>query len=113
MFDHAGDLDTAEWGHTAGAISGIRDAAIPWHAKLVACILISRARPVPEEGWTCWPGLKSIAEDCGISIKQVQRGLIVLQDEGLLTWKRGYLGRSNTYVLDFKAMMALRKPAKT
>lgn len=112
MFAPDGSLDTSEYGHSLAAVSGIRDAKLPWHAKLVAFVLISRARPSRDEGWVCWPSLQTIARDCSISRSQIIRALRALNDAGLVCWDRGDCTSSNRYTLDFAAMQDLRKPGK-
>jgi hypothetical protein len=111
VFDADGSLDTCENGHSLAAMSGIRDASLPWHAKLVAYTLISRAKPT-DEGWVCWPSLSRIAKDCGISRKQVTRALGVLKEEGLIDWRRGDCTTSNRYCLDYLAMEARKEPGR-
>ena len=112
MFDHEGTLDTSEYGHTLGANAGIRDSSLTKHAKSAAWALNSRARPVMDEGWVCWPSISCIMRDTGVSRSQVKRALAELRAAGLVEWQSGDQTSSNHYTLDFVAMMDLRKPAK-
>lgn len=92
------------------AASGIRDADLPWYAKLVAFVLLSRAGVDVDAGaWACFPSLPTIARDAGISVASVQRGLRALGAAGLVTWHQDREGGVNHYALDCDAMAALRR----
>jgi hypothetical protein len=108
-FDYDGTLDTQVHGSSLKALSGIRDSDLPAHAKLVASMLISRARPVHEEGWICWPSLNRLTRDTGLSKSSIQRALRALRTAGLVSWTvEEHWTTSNRYRLDYGAMEALR-----
>lgn len=74
---------------------------LPSRAKQVMFYLINRANG---EG-TCFPSIKTIANDCGVSTRTIQRTMIILLEEGFL--KKGSRFRekggqtSNLYTLDY------------
>ncbi len=112
-YNHDGTSNTHAWGNSLEAASGIRDADISWHAKLAAYTLISRASLTLEGGWSCFTSLKRLAEDCDISRRQVSRAIKELRDGGLIDWYSGNShGWTNSYTLNYLAMMGHRKPAK-
>ena len=114
-FDGTGELDR-DFGMPLQAMSGIRDSrTLSGTAKIVAIMLVLRASmDEAESAWTCFPSLGCTGKDCGLSSRQVQRGLHELRAAGLVTWTSGGWdaeeGRNlaNTYCLDLLAMEGLR-----
>lgn len=78
--------------HTSGGPEVLLDAAcgvahvdLKWHEKLVALILLTRARiQYEDEGWAVWPSVDTIAGDCGISRRQTLRALTTLKAKRLI-----------------------------
>jgi len=112
VFSHDGTIDLDEYGDTLTANAGIRDSDLSLYAKAVAWALNSRAKPMPEEGWVCWPSVRRIAADCGMSRSKAYEALSELRAAGLVTWESGDCMTSNYYTMDYVAMAALRKSAK-
>lgn len=59
---------------------------LPSRAKQVMFYLINRANA---EG-TCFPSVKTIASDCGVSERTIQRTMKILMDEGFVTKEERY-----------------------
>ena len=106
MFDHDGQL-LEEYGKTLPAMAALRDAQVGPHEKLILFCLMSRCRPVRDQGWTCWPSIASLARESGHSTSTVQAALKVLEGLGVLSRESGDFRTSNTYVLDYAAILAL------
>lgn len=88
------------------AIRSVRDSGLDWSVKFVAMVMLSRASPHRTLGWHCFPSLPTIADDCGISVRQVQRSLAAMRDLGLVEWSTAYGGVS-TYSFHLDAFMRL------
>lgn len=74
---------------------------LPSRAKQVMFYLINRANG---EG-TCFPSIKTIANDCGVSTRTIQRTMIILLEEGFLKKDSRFREKggqtSNLYTLDY------------
>lgn len=64
-------------------------------AKITYSLLLSYAW---QENF-CFPAQEQIAKDSGYSVRQVQRTLVELRENGLVTWKQLGLNRPNVYTL--------------
>ena len=62
-------------------IAVINNRSLRGNAKLVAIILANFAN---DEG-VAWPSVKTLADGCGLSSRQIQRILPLLESSGLLT----------------------------
>lgn len=107
FFDGEG-VWTGAHGNTLAAFAGVRDSTLTTSGKVVAFALCSRAQPIQDEGWVCWPSLARIAKDTGLSRRQIPRALAELRAAGLVRWEKGGPSSSNRYQLNYLAMMALR-----
>jgi len=68
---------------------------LPAGAKLVWAAIADRIG----KNDSCWPGLRMLAKDSGLSVPAVLRSLGKLQAKGILTVKRQGIGKSNRYCL--------------
>ena len=92
----------------AGAmIAALRDACLPTKEKIVLAMLMSRARPIQDEGWVCWPSLPVMALDTGLAERSITRTLASLGSLGLVAIDRGTGRTVSRYVLDYHAIVAL------
>lgn len=88
------------------AMRAVRDSGLEWSVKFVTMTMLSRSRPDANRGWFCFPSLPTIAGDCGISVRQVQRSLATMRDLGLVEWSTEDGGVS-TYTFNLDAIMRL------
>jgi DNA-binding MarR family transcriptional regulator len=68
---------------------------LPASAKIIAAVLIDRVG----DNTDCWPGLRRLAADTGLSKPAVIGGLQRLQDKGLIFIEKRGKGKSNHYKL--------------
>ncbi len=78
-------------------------------AKVIAGIIAYRTG---KNGW-CWPGIRSIFEDAGVTTETVIAALKLLEAEGLLEVDRRGNGRSNRYRLIAESAQEIRAPKKS
>jgi DNA-binding transcriptional ArsR family regulator len=76
-----------------------QDAAGNAPRKLILILLANRA----DDAWVCWPSRRLLAEESGLSPRQVVRHLASLEEDGLIrrvAWERADGGQgANVYVL--------------
>lgn len=106
MFDHTGAL-LEEYGKTLPALAALRDSMLPTNEKIVLAMLLSRCKPIAEQGWTCWPSQATLAMDTGLGVSTVARALKRLEEAALVTIEDGLGLTSSTYVVDYAAIMEL------
>lgn len=64
-------------------------------AKIAYAILLDRAG---EKG-ICWPGMRRLSYDCGMSYNAIKRAILSLQAAGVISTKKREPGQSNIYRL--------------
>lgn len=106
MFDHTGEL-LEEYGKTLPAMAALRDSTLATREKIVLFCLMSRCRPIRDQGWTCWPSLTTLAMDAGVSPSTALLAVDALIGAGIVTRESGGIQTSSTYVVDYERVMAL------
>ncbi len=74
----------------------LRDPRLTSNAKVVYCLLLSYA-------WSkdsCFPGQERLAKDMGVDRRTIIRTMAELNEQGLISWKRRGLGKTNIYYLE-------------
>lgn len=103
-----------QFGTSPPVISKIRDSALPIYHKVVLIMLVSRASVKPDEGWTCWPSLTTLATDCSMSRAKVAECITDLRKHGAIEGgvdpEKGRA--STTYRLDFHKLLTIPKRTK-
>ena len=106
MFDHTVEL-LEEYGKTLPAMAALRDSTLATREKIVLFCLMSRCRPIRDQGWTCWPSLTTLAMDAGVSPSTALLAVDALIGAGIVTRESGGIQTSSTYVVDYERVMAL------
>lgn len=73
----------------------LRDARLSVGARLAYSVLLSYAW----DGAACFPGQQRLADDMGVTARQVRTYLQELKDAGLVSWERGGLQQPNRYTV--------------
>lgn len=106
------DWDASLAIETLPAMAAVRDSKLCSRDKLVLSCLMSRCKPIKDQGWTCFPSIATIALDTSMSTATVQASLKALVQWGLVIRDSGNATTSNTYVLDYGRILTLYKYEK-
>ena len=81
---------------------------LPGNAKIVAAVLIDRIG----RNDSCWPGVRTIAKDTGLSIQAVIDSVHRLEIKQIFQVNRQGSGKANRYFLNSKSAQEIRAPKK-
>lgn len=97
---------TKDWG-VLKTFLAVNNRKVPSGAKLVLLTLLERLGSKEY----CWPALETLAKATGLGVRQVEKHLKTLKEQGYITWDKGGLfsghngetikRRSNKYHLQY------------